>query len=57
MTRLTEFSLALSFFRFVEATEGRIVIDGLDIAKVGNMLSYVTVVQSLTISLLLDWSL
>ncbi|KAL7425146.1 hypothetical protein Q5752_000834 [Cryptotrichosporon argae] len=28
-------TLALSFFRFVEATEGRIVIDGIDIAKIG----------------------
>jgi ABC-type multidrug transport system fused ATPase/permease subunit len=27
--------LALSFFRFVEASEGRIVIDGLDISKLG----------------------
>jgi ABC-type multidrug transport system fused ATPase/permease subunit len=27
--------LALSFFRFVEATAGRIVIDGLDISKMG----------------------
>ncbi|KDQ21679.1 hypothetical protein BOTBODRAFT_26106 [Botryobasidium botryosum FD-172 SS1] len=28
-------TLALSFFRFVEATEGKIVIDGVDIAKIG----------------------
>lgn len=28
-------SLALSFFRFVEADEGSIVIDGIDISKVG----------------------
>ncbi|KIR78450.1 ATP-binding cassette transporter [Cryptococcus gattii EJB2] len=28
-------TLALSFFRFVEAAEGRIVIDGLDISKIG----------------------
>ncbi|KAF7343123.1 ATP-dependent bile acid permease [Mycena venus] len=28
-------TLALSFFRFVEATEGRIVVDGLDISKIG----------------------
>lgn len=28
-------TLALSFFRFVEAHDGRIVIDGLDIAKIG----------------------
>lgn len=28
-------TLALSFFRFVEAVSGRIVIDGLDIAKMG----------------------
>jgi len=28
-------TLALSFFRFVEASEGRIVIDGLDISKLG----------------------
>lgn len=27
--------MALSFFRFVEAAEGRIVIDGLDISKIG----------------------
>lgn len=26
---------ALSFFRFVEATEGRIVIDGVDISTIG----------------------
>jgi ABC-type multidrug transport system fused ATPase/permease subunit len=26
---------ALSFFRFMEAAEGRIIIDGLDIAKIG----------------------
>ncbi|KAE8542519.1 hypothetical protein D1P53_001298 [Cryptococcus gattii VGV] len=28
-------TLALSFFRFVEAAEGRIVIDGVDISKIG----------------------
>lgn len=28
-------TLALSFFRFVEATEGKIVIDGVDISNVG----------------------
>ncbi|KAJ7319100.1 multidrug resistance-associated ABC transporter [Mycena albidolilacea] len=28
-------TLALSFFRFVEPTEGKIVVDGLDISKVG----------------------
>lgn len=28
-------TLALSFFRFVEAFEGRIVIDGIDISKIG----------------------
>ncbi|WWD20306.1 hypothetical protein CI109_104782 [Kwoniella shandongensis] len=28
-------TLALSFFRFVEATEGRIVIDDIDISKIG----------------------
>ncbi|WOO81435.1 ATP-dependent bile acid permease [Vanrija pseudolonga] len=28
-------TLALSFFRFVEATSGKIVIDGIDIAKIG----------------------
>lgn len=28
-------TLALSFFRFVEATEGRILVDGLDIAHMG----------------------
>lgn len=28
-------TLALSFFRFVEATKGQILIDGVDIAKVG----------------------
>jgi ABC-type multidrug transport system fused ATPase/permease subunit len=28
-------TLALSFFRFVEAHAGRIVIDGIDIARVG----------------------
>ncbi|KAJ7824278.1 multidrug resistance-associated ABC transporter [Mycena leptocephala] len=28
-------TLALSFFRFVETTEGRIVVDGLDISKIG----------------------
>ncbi|KAF8324040.1 ATP-binding cassette transporter [Clavulina sp. PMI_390] len=28
-------TLALSFFRFVEATQGKIVIDGVDIAQVG----------------------
>ena len=28
-------TLALSFFRFVEPAEGRILIDGLDISKIG----------------------
>lgn len=28
-------TLALSFFRFVEATEGRILIDDVDISKIG----------------------
>ena len=28
-------TLALSFFRFVEPSEGRIVIDGVDITKIG----------------------
>lgn len=28
-------TLALSFFRFVEASEGRILIDGIDIADIG----------------------
>ncbi|KIY53870.1 multidrug resistance-associated ABC transporter [Fistulina hepatica ATCC 64428] len=28
-------TLALSFFRFVEPTEGRIIVDGLDISKIG----------------------
>lgn len=28
-------TLALSFFRFVEPTEGRILIDGLDISRIG----------------------
>ena len=28
-------TLALSFFRFVDPVEGRIIIDGLDISKVG----------------------
>jgi ABC-type multidrug transport system fused ATPase/permease subunit len=28
-------TLALSFFRFVEAIEGRILVDGLDIAQIG----------------------
>ncbi|TFK68805.1 multidrug resistance-associated ABC transporter [Pluteus cervinus] len=28
-------TLALSFFRFVEVTEGRILVDGLDISKIG----------------------
>ncbi|KAH8087167.1 multidrug resistance-associated ABC transporter [Cristinia sonorae] len=28
-------TLALSFFRFVEPTEGRILVDGIDIAKIG----------------------
>ena len=28
-------TLALSFFRFVEPAEGRILVDGLDIAKMG----------------------
>ena len=28
-------TLALSFFRFVEPTEGRILIDGLDVSKIG----------------------
>ena len=28
-------TLALSFFRFVEPTEGRILIDGLDVTRVG----------------------
>ncbi|WVR08055.1 hypothetical protein IAU60_005101 [Kwoniella sp. DSM 27419] len=39
-------TLALSFFRFVEATEGRIVIDGVDIAKIGltDLRSRVTII-------------
>ena len=28
-------TLALSFFRFVEPTEGRIIIDDVDISKIG----------------------
>ncbi len=28
-------TMALSFFRFVEPTEGRILVDGLDISKIG----------------------
>jgi len=28
-------TLALSFFRFVEATEGKITIDGADVTKIG----------------------
>ena len=28
-------TLALSFFRFVEPTEGQIIIDGVDIAEIG----------------------
>lgn len=28
-------TLALSFFRFVEPTEGRIIVDGVDIANIG----------------------
>ena len=27
--------MALSFFRFVEPTEGRILVDGVDISKIG----------------------
>jgi ABC-type multidrug transport system fused ATPase/permease subunit len=27
--------LALSFFRFVETTEGRILVDGVEISKIG----------------------
>ncbi|KAK8849677.1 hypothetical protein IAR55_005012 [Kwoniella newhampshirensis] len=39
-------TLALSFFRFVEATEGRIVIDGVDIGKIGltDLRSRVTII-------------
>ncbi|WRT69694.1 uncharacterized protein IL334_006684 [Kwoniella shivajii] len=39
-------TLALSFFRFVEATEGRIVIDGIDISKIGltDLRSRVTII-------------
>ena len=39
-------TLALSFFRFVDPTEGRIVIDGLDIAQVGltDLLSRLTII-------------
>lgn len=39
-------TLALSFFRFVEATEGRITIDGVDIAKIGltDLRSRVTII-------------
>lgn len=33
--RIHDSTLALSFFRFVEATEGRILVDGLDIAEMG----------------------
>lgn len=28
-------TLALSFFRFVEPTQGRIVVDGIDISSIG----------------------
>nr|XP_019043546.1 ATP-binding cassette transporter [Kwoniella bestiolae CBS 10118]OCF22476.1 ATP-binding cassette transporter [Kwoniella bestiolae CBS 10118] len=39
-------TLALSFFRFVEATEGKIVIDGIDISKIGltDLRSRVTII-------------
>ena len=38
--------MALSFFRFVEADEGSITIDGLDIAKIGlqDLRSKVTII-------------
>jgi ABC-type multidrug transport system fused ATPase/permease subunit len=32
---MTLFGSALSFFRFVEATEGKIAIDDIDISKIG----------------------
>lgn len=39
-------TLALSFFRFVEATEGKIVVDGIDIASLGltDLRSRITIV-------------
>ncbi|WVO13896.1 hypothetical protein L204_101520 [Cryptococcus depauperatus] len=39
-------TLALSFFRFVEATEGRIIIDDIDISKIGltDLRSRVTII-------------
>ncbi|OCF33530.1 ATP-binding cassette transporter [Kwoniella heveanensis BCC8398] len=39
-------TLALSFFRFVEATEGKIIIDGIDISKIGltDLRSRVTII-------------
>ena len=39
-------TMALSFFRFVEADEGSITIDGLDIAKIGlqDLRSKVTII-------------
>ncbi|WVQ95827.1 hypothetical protein IAU59_002926 [Kwoniella sp. CBS 9459] len=39
-------TLALSFFRFVEATEGKIIIDGVDISKIGltDLRSRVTII-------------
>lgn len=46
LTRLCQSTMALSFFRFVEADEGSITIDGLDIAKIGlqDLRSKVTII-------------
>jgi len=41
----------LSFFRFVEPTEGRILIDGLDVTKVGltDLRSRLTIIPRMNI--------
>jgi ABC-type multidrug transport system fused ATPase/permease subunit len=45
--------LALSFFRFVEATQGRILIDGVDTSKIGltDLRSRLTIIPRMLILL------
>ena len=52
-------TLALSFFRFVEAAEGRIIVDGLDISKIGltDLRSKLTIIPRKNGYLLVPWTL